>query len=206
MAAAIGSRGGSSRRASGAAEPRRGEAAIISLRVNTLAQLFDSLDPAPFPERGLDRNAEAYIVDCAADHPPHQALRVLIHAPVLARPHVSDTTRAIHGHFRYLAEQAERRHRRRMRYGRVALAIGMAVMLASLALRAMLGDWIATPVGQGVGEGLLILGWVVLWRPTEMLLFERWESRQERHLLDRLAHVPIDFEFVADEPILDVAR
>ena len=78
--------------------------------------------------------------------------------------------------------------------------IGAAVMIASLAVRALLGDWVTTPVGQVVGEGLLILSWVVLWRPAELLLFERWESRHERQVLGRLSHIPVAFAVSPVEP------
>ena len=36
-------------------------------------------------------------------------------------------------------------------------------------------------------EGLLILGWVALWRPVEWVLFDTWEHRQRRSALKRLA-------------------
>ena len=42
--------------------------ATIEIRIRSLAQLFDSLDPAPFQERALDRNAESYILACAGRH------------------------------------------------------------------------------------------------------------------------------------------
>lgn len=40
----------------------------IELRIQTLDQLFDSLDPAPFHAKALDRNAEAYLLESAAEH------------------------------------------------------------------------------------------------------------------------------------------
>ena len=46
-----------------------------------------------------------------------------------------------------------------------------------------------------IGEGLLILGWVAMWRPLEILLFERLENHQQSALLHRLAQVPVDCEF-----------
>lgn len=64
-------------------------------------------------------------------------------------------------------------------------------------VRMLLGEWITTPVGQVVGEGLLILSWVVLWRPAELLLFERWESRHERQVLERLSNIPVVFSVSA---------
>lgn len=172
----------------------------IEIRIRTLAQLFDSLDPSPFPERGLNRDAASYIVDCAAEHSPNETLRLLIHVPDSVRPHVADATQAIRSHFRFAHTHAQRRHRGRMRTGRALLLLGSVVMVVTVSLRALLDEWLSTPIGQGLGEGLLILGWVVLWRPTELLLFERWENRQERHLLDRLAKIPVEFAFFPGNP------
>ena len=38
---------------------------VIELRVDKIAQLFHSLDPYPFRERDLDKDAEDYIVGWA---------------------------------------------------------------------------------------------------------------------------------------------
>lgn len=173
--------------------------ATIELRLRTLAQLFDSLDPSPFHERGLDRNADAYIVDWAGDYPAKEPLRLLLHLSGDVQVHAGDIARAIHAHYRFELEQAQRRHRRRMRGGHVALGIGLLVMLACLALRELLGSWAGTPIGQGISEGLLILGWVVLWRPAEILLFERREHREQLRLLERLASIPVDVAMLADD-------
>jgi hypothetical protein len=43
-----------------------------------------------------------------------------------------------------------------------------------------------------VDEGLLILGWVALWRPTEALLYDWWPLARRRTLLRRLASIPIE--------------
>jgi hypothetical protein len=42
--------------------PAPDEAKAIEVRVEEIAQLFDTLDPFPFRERDLDKHAEEYIV------------------------------------------------------------------------------------------------------------------------------------------------
>jgi hypothetical protein len=42
-------------------------AVVIEIRVERAAQLFDTLDPFPFREKGLDPAAEKYIVDWARE-------------------------------------------------------------------------------------------------------------------------------------------
>jgi len=171
--------------------------ATIEIRIRTLAQLFNSLDPSPFHERALDANASSYILECAGEFPPNTELRLLLYAPVDVGSHLNAATQAIHTHYSFEHAQAVRRHRRRMDAGRVALLVGSIVMILCLAARAFLGAWIATPIGQVVSEGLLILSWVGLWRPAELLLFESWENHKGRRVLDRLSRIPVEFAVLA---------
>lgn len=169
----------------------------IEIRIRTLEQLFESLDPAPVRERALHQEAERYIVDRASEFPPRVDVHLRINAPENVCVHSPDAIAAIHRHFQVAHNQAEHRNRRRMHAGKVALIIGLAVMSLCLSVRAFLGSWLMSPSGAAVGEGLLILAWVVLWRPAEILLFERWESRRERRLLARLARIGVEFNILS---------
>jgi hypothetical protein len=55
---------------------------VIELRIEEIAQLFDTLDPFPFRERDLDKHAEEYIVSWAREFPRiSQSRKIIIHAP-----------------------------------------------------------------------------------------------------------------------------
>ena len=54
------------------------EFADIHIQVRELQQLFNSLDPTPFPDRDLDERAEEFIIGWAKEHPSHLPLRLLI--------------------------------------------------------------------------------------------------------------------------------
>lgn len=158
----------------------------IELRIESLAQLFDSLDPAPFHDKALDAKAESYILSSAGEHAPNEPLRLVLHGPPGLAEHREHIVTAVHAHFALLLQAAGRHAKQRMRIGRATLLLGVAVLSACLLLRSLLP--IADSTGwEAVREGLLILGWVALWRPVEILLFERWESRQERQRLRRLS-------------------
>lgn len=166
--------------------------AIIDLRLEHLEQLYDTLDPAPFPAKALDRRVEAYLIESAGEHGHRDPLEVVLHGPPALAAHVGDIAAALHAHFALAHAQAERRHRRRARVGRLAMLAGTATLMAVLALR----HWLAAvpaPFGEVLSEGLLILAWVALWRPIETIGFDSWESRLERGALRRLAAVPVRF-------------
>lgn len=166
--------------------------AEIELRIRRLEQLFDSLDPAPFHAKALDRNADAYLLESAGEHGARQPLIIAIHAPPAVEDHLADITSAIHTHFSLAHQQAERRHRHRRRIGRIALSMGLATLAAVLLLRHWV-ESIGGPIGEVLAEGLLILAWVALWRPIETIGFDSWESREERRLLSMLSRVPTRF-------------
>ena len=54
---------------------------VIELRVDEIAQLFHTLDPFPFRERDLDREAEDFIVGWARELPVDQPIKIVIHFP-----------------------------------------------------------------------------------------------------------------------------
>ena len=174
----------------------------IDIRIQHIGQLFDSLDPSPFREneKALSCDAENHIVDFAGEYGRADPFRFIVHAPASIEQHAAEITRAIHAHFTLAHAQCRRRYRRSMRIGRSLLIAGIAVLGIALLLRALLGDPGDRATIVAVSEGLLILGWVAMWRPLEILLFERLENHQNGALFQRLAQIPVEFEFDVPEP------
>ncbi len=168
------------------------ETARIEIRVQRIEQLFDSLDPSPFREKSLDADFETYLRDCAGEHAPGTHLRLHIHAPAELCARSVDIESAIHAHFRFLLQQVERRHRASQRRYRGVVVVGFAVLAISLVLRSLIEGWFSAG-SEVLIEGLLVLGWVALWRPIEVLLFERHEARQHRQMLAALAVIEVDW-------------
>lgn len=160
--------------------------ADIEIRLERLEQLYDLLDPAPFRDKALDRAAEAYLLECAEDTPGDAPLRLRIRVPPALLPREAEVVEAVHAHFGWLWERAERRRAARARMHRFAMLLGVVVLLAALGARGLF-EAEAGGVADVLREGLLILGWVALWRPVEWVLFDTWEHRQRRSALKRLA-------------------
>lgn len=171
--------------------------ATIDIRIQRIDQLLESLDPSPFREneRALNRDAEDHIVDYAGGYGRSEPFQLTVHAPMSIKPHAAEITRAIHAHFKLAHAKCRRRYRQRVRIGRAMLIAGIAVLGTALLLRALLGGPGDRAMIEAIREGLLILGWVALWRPLDILLFERLEDHQNSALLHRLARIPVDFVF-----------
>lgn len=168
--------------------------AELNLYLAESRQLFDSLDPAPFRERDLDPKADAYIVDWARETPAAVPLRLVVH---LGRETATEgmdgiLRGAVDDHFRRRAQATWARLRRLFREGRIAFVIGLGFLLAAIAV----GEWLASRISSVrysivVQESLIILGWVAIWRPMGIFLYDWWPIRAEARLLDRLAEMDV---------------
>jgi len=166
--------------------------ATIEIRLSTLQQLFNSLDPSPFNERDLDQDAEEYIVDSTDELPLHEPLTLIIHLPADQIPGGTfDLARAIHNYFAYRLAESRRRLRFFFRDGRISLLVGLAFLFVCIALRQL-----AAALGPGTwseiaAEGLLIIGWVAMWRPLEIFLYDWRPLRRRCRLLAKLCEIPV---------------
>jgi len=174
----------------------------IELRLSRVQQVFNSLDPSPFPDKDLDDEAVAFIVGWAEEFPRDTPLSLIIHLPEEERQRAADTriTEAIAEYFSYRRENELRRLRSLLRLGRRSALIGILFLalcnLASEGLAALSDD----PVSMLARQGLVIFGWVANWRPAEIFLYEWWPIRRRARLFDRLSRMPVELRFNAHPP------
>jgi hypothetical protein len=171
---------------------------IIEVRVTELRQLFNAIDPSPFHERDLDPRAEEFIVDWSKDFPAGASLALVVHlerAP--GRGDEGSVLRdAIHEFFGQRAKSSRRKLRELFRRGRISLVIALAFLAASIASGDSLGGYLEESHFVSVlREGLLIGGWVAMWRPLEVFLYDWWPIRGEVRLFDRLSTMPVRIEY-----------
>ena len=172
-------------------------ARAIEVRVTELRQLFNAIDPSPFRERDLDPRAEEFIVEWARDFPRDAPLALRVHLE-RAAGRSDEATRlgqAVRQYFKARAAGSRRTLRELFRRGRISLLIAVAFLSASLAA----GDLVAHLGDRGVApllrEGLLIVGWVAMWRPLEVFLYDWWPIMAEARLLDRLGRMAVCIEY-----------
>lgn len=181
------------------AGPRESERYEITVRINHVARFFNSLDPSPFHERDLDRDAERFIVEWAQEAPGGVPIILAVQLPREEQdpdlgPVLSD---AVHNNFDYRASQATQELRELLREGWHAMLVGVPVLALSLIVSQLVGyGQLAAPYARAVGESLLILGWVANWRPLEIFLYGWWPIVRRRLLYRRLAAAAVEVRWV----------
>lgn len=164
---------------------------LIEIRLRELRQLFSHLDPAPFREKDLDPAAEAYIDEAFREIGVGAPKKLVIHLPGSAATtdDPAELPEAIRNYFEYRAEEASIELRRLLGRGFANLAIGLAFLFACLSLRRSLA---AVAGYEVLAEGLLIIGWVALWRPVEIFLYDWWPIRRRQRRFEAIACMPVD--------------
>jgi hypothetical protein len=167
---------------------------VIEVRLRELNQLFDSLDPSPFREKDLDAKAEDYIVDSFKELPARERCAVVFY--VEQRAGHSDEGRvvgeAIRIHFGRRAQLKRRQLRWLIRRGWISLAVGLCFLVVVF----VIGRIISRLLGEGLvmllsRESLLIVGWVAMWRPLEIFLYDWWPILGEQRLYERLSRLDV---------------
>jgi len=165
----------------------------IEVRLRELAQLFNSMDPSPFVDRDLDADAEEFIVSWARELPHHRELELVIH---VAEPPPADRAagleEAVRHYFRDRAATKDREYRQFRRRARVNLLISLVFLAACFGASELGRTSLGGPAAGFVELGLQIAGWVAMWRPLEMYLYDWWPIRGERILLERLARMRVE--------------
>src|SRR5215472_7341020 len=165
----------------------------ISLKVHDVSQLFNSMDPSPFLEKDLDDDAEDFIVSWAREFPIDEPLKLRIHLEHWPSENPGGMIeQAVHNHFAHRAELTNLEFRALMKQGRFSLLIGLSSLAFCLALSKALfsaesGTWPSI-----MREGLTIAGWVAMWRPMEIYLYDWWPLRRRSRIYSKLSHVPVE--------------
>ena len=183
-----------------AGDPIPAKREVIEVHVAELKQLFNAIDPSPFREKDLDANAEEFVVSWAREAPGDAQLSLLVYLdrPAGLTEEPAILRDALGEFFAYRRDSARRRLGQLFRIGRKSLLIGITFLTMSIGV----SDFIATTLtGQRIEilhEGLLIGGWVAMWRPLEIFLYDWWPIRADWKLFDRLAAMPVRIAYTKD--------
>jgi hypothetical protein len=165
---------------------------LIELRLRDPTQLFNSMDPSPFNDKDLDHDAEEFIVSWAREYPPDAPLTLRVHLDEWSADDPTEMIQeAVHNYFEYRAKLNRMEFKRLMEQARDSLGIGVLFMSACLLIsKILLGDNPSTWAGVA-RESLTIAGWVAMWRPMQIYLYDWWPLRRRGRIYLKLSKMPV---------------
>ncbi len=166
---------------------------LIEVRARSVVRLFNPLDPSPIEQKVLDDATAGYIADAASEFSLKTPMKLVLYLPAEEQwQHQAEAiTVAVHNYFEHRARVAARDLRQFFRRARISLVIGLLFLFACVTGRALVPR-----LGEGMfykilAEGLLISGWVAMWRPMQAFLYDWWPIRGQRQVYRKLAGMEV---------------
>jgi len=153
------------------------------LNINELLRSPVSL----YRKRTLKADAEEFIVEEAQALPRKVAMNMKVHLAFSEIKYKDDIAPAIHRHFYYRREQSQKEYKRTFQYGWRILFIALGLLAVIFSLTEIASFLIpGNKVVIFIHESFIIFGWVALWRPIELLLYDWYPIKTNINLDYRL--------------------
>jgi hypothetical protein len=134
----------------------------------------------------------------------HDKLRLLIHLenPLPPATTAASLSASIRHYFAYRASINALEFRQLLKQGRTSLLIGTGFLAGCL----LLGELISHRTRPGAfwdiaRESLTIGGWVAMWRPMEIYLYDWWPLKRRSRLLDKLSRIEVELRVKPAAPV-----
>jgi hypothetical protein len=166
----------------------------IEIFVDRIEQLFNSMDPSPFHEKDLDHDAEEFIVSWAQEY--HRCDPLVLRVHIEQCPSSADAQQmvqtAVHNYFSYRRKLNRLELKRLLKQGRTSLVIGLLFLAACLLLSELLARREHGTLLALVRTSLTIAGWVAMWRPMQIFLYDWWPLLRVGHIYEKLSRMPVE--------------
>ncbi|MGA2230179.1 MAG: hypothetical protein ABSH22_04570 [Tepidisphaeraceae bacterium] len=165
----------------------------IELKLRDIQQFFNTMDPSPFFEKDLDADAEEYIVSWVREFPVEEPAELIVYLSDF--PSTEDPQQlleqAMRNYFTHRVKLNRMEFRQLMKQGRQSLVIGLTFLAICLTLSSILSKALPPTLGDIVSESLTIAGWVAMWRPMEIYLYQWWPLRHNGKIFDKLSKMKV---------------
>ena len=164
----------------------------IEINLRDINQLFNTIDASPFHEKDLDADAEEFIISWAREFPFRDPLVLSIHISQESPTHTPDelVEKAVQHYFSYRATLSRLELRRLLQEGRLSLLIGLVFLSGCLLIASLLRG--AGTIWQVPREGLTIAGWVAMWRPLQIYLYDWWPLRRRWKIFEKMGQMTVE--------------
>jgi hypothetical protein len=175
---------------------------LIEVRIKNAQQLFDARDPAPFRERDLDDDFVEYILSAVREFSLSSLLKIVIYVEENESKDLpKDSIReAIRSYFSYRIDLQRGDLKTFIKRAQLFLLIGLVILVSCISVAQNLNLPIppGSPGFLGIlREGIVIFGWVSIWKPIELILFDWYPLFEKLRFYQRLLTTEIEIRFTS---------
>jgi hypothetical protein len=169
----------------------------FAIRVGSIDQLFWEFDARPVPERTLSGDARWSLLDEWERVRASKPSCLTIYAPESERAETDeDAIRAAVRRSLHKASGPLRQIEPLSRQEKIAARIGIVVLFLSIVVSTAIDRVSEDVVVEGFAQGILVVGWVALWRPAERFVVEVLPHVFNRRRIAEFADIDVRFVWV----------
>lgn len=166
---------------------------VITVHLQQLHQLLLTTTFGFYPHHKLTPEAEEFLVEEASATNSNGAIKIELYLPANSIEQNDEIVSAIHQHFAYSKLKTQEKLHHTIQLGWRALLIAMVFLAVLISTTVIVSRFLpAGGVAFTVREILIILGWVALWRPADLLLYEWRPIKREVNLYQRLQECTVE--------------
>jgi hypothetical protein len=169
----------------------------FAIRLNSFDELFWPFDARPVADRTLSEEARWHLLDEWDRLRDTEPTFLTVYAPASERERTDeDAVRtAIHRSLQKAAGPL-RRIDPLSRQEVVAARIGIAFLFASIVVSSAIDRATDDVIMEGISQGVVVVGWVALWRPAERFVTEVVPHIFNRRRIGEFADIDVRFVWV----------
>jgi hypothetical protein len=169
----------------------------FAIRVSSVDELFREFDARPVADRNLSSDARWSMLDEWELVRKSEPSSLTIYAPASERAETDeDAVRTcIHRSLRAAAGPL-RDIEPLSRQEKVAARIGIVVLFLSIVISTAIDRVSEDVIVEGFAQGILVVGWVALWRPAERFVVEVVPHVFNRRRIAEFANIDLRFVWV----------
>jgi hypothetical protein len=168
---------------------------IISVAIESYANIFNELDPAPFRKKDLDQDLRDYLEDSSVDIPLKYdvVLRFNVSGEAINTEKEEKIRVGLKTYFSFVKDLLGDNIRKSYEKSVVYVFGAFVLLSASYLLRLLLISNIFFSI---LIEGITIGGWVFLWEAISTFAFRTRDVKNRCRQYKRLADAPIQFIYI----------
>jgi hypothetical protein len=169
----------------------------FAIRLDSIEDLFWRFDARPVADRTLSEDARWHLLDEWDRLRDTRPTTLTVYAPAGEREETDEAAvrTAIH-HSLEKAAGPLRRVDPLSRQEMVAVRIGIIFLFLSIMVSTALERASDDVITEGISQGILVVGWVALWRPAERFIVEVVPHFFNRRRISEFAEIDVRFAWV----------
>lgn len=172
---------------------REGKHFVIELELDEAKFLFDRKDPSPIRGRDLNEDTVTYIINSLEEIPKRYPtiLRIHLKRGEMSRIFSKKIEIAIRNYFQFEAFNKTMELHATFKRGFISLIIGLSFLFFCTYLSSIIVNT-RDLFGRFASEGVTVLGWVSMWNPIQIFLYEWWQIRANKMMFLRASFMNIE--------------